>query len=88
MSKSLEIAYIAQQQLKSFNLPYQLGYSPIEEYMSRFESPSDADTASIPLFENDVVLLATDGKFVCIVCSIVCVVCIVYSVCVDSVGCM
>ncbi len=43
-SDRLRIAYISQQQLKSFNLPYQLGWSNLPEFQGRFESPIDADT--------------------------------------------
>lgn len=57
------IAYLSQQQLKSFNLPYQLGYSGSVQYGGAFENPLDADTASIPIFPGDIVLLATDGLF-------------------------
>lgn len=44
---SLKIAFLSQQQLKSFNLPYQLGFSNLPEAPNCFESPADADTASI-----------------------------------------
>lgn len=44
---SLKIAFLSQQQLKSFNLPYQLGFSNLPEAPDCFESPADADTASI-----------------------------------------
>jgi protein phosphatase PTC7 len=45
----LRIAYLAQQQLRSFNLPYQLGYfaglaAAGSEHKGRFETPKDADT--------------------------------------------
>jgi len=43
----LHIAFLSQQQLKSFNLPYQLGFTNIENTPNAFESPTDADTASI-----------------------------------------
>lgn len=54
---------MAQQQLRSFNLPYQLGYYSGPEHNGRFETPKDADTASIPVMPGDIVLLATDGLF-------------------------
>jgi len=41
------IAYLSQQQLRSFNLPYQLGYTDIPNTPNSFEAPTDADTASI-----------------------------------------
>ncbi|RYG65439.1 CBS domain-containing protein [archaeon] len=60
----LRIAYLSQQQLRAFNLPYQLGFSNIPEVSNAsFESPSDADTASIPVMPGDVIVLATDGLF-------------------------
>lgn len=59
----LRITYLAQQQLRSFNLPYQLGYYSGPEHSGRFETPKDADTASIPVMPGDIVLLATDGLF-------------------------
>ena len=40
----LRVAYLSQQQLRSFNLPYQLGYSGIPQHTGIFESPLDADT--------------------------------------------
>jgi protein phosphatase PTC7 len=59
----LRIAYLSQQQLLSFNLPYQLGYSDIPEHPGRFQTPSDADTASIPIMPGDIIVIATDGLF-------------------------
>lgn len=90
-----KVAYLSQQQMKSFNLPYQLGNNPrINEakppekkvgntatlspeeakkqreeeefwmYAPRnFDTPADADTASIPIMPGDLVILATDGLF-------------------------
>ncbi len=52
----LQIAHISNQQLKSFNLPYQLGYSHLKKHKNAsytndnseipasFETPADADT--------------------------------------------
>eukprot|EP01035_Chromulina_nebulosa_P024678 gene24678-32142_t len=49
-TNDLRIAYLSQQQLRSFNLPYQLGYGGgIPNYSGSFETPADADTASIPI---------------------------------------
>ena len=45
----LRIAYLSQQQLRSFNLPYQLGFSNIPEHKGAFESPLDADTGRYAL---------------------------------------
>ena len=59
----LRIAYLSQQQLRSFNLPYQLGFSDIPQHKGSFETPFDADTASISVMPGDIVLMATDGLF-------------------------
>lgn len=59
----LRIAYLSQQQLRSFNLPYQLGFSNIPENPGSFETPNDADTASIPVMPGDLIIMATDGLF-------------------------
>ncbi|KAJ1425476.1 phosphatase 2C-like domain-containing protein [Ochromonadaceae sp. CCMP2298] len=62
----LRIAYLSQQQLRSFNLPYQLGYNDPDAPPGQpcsFESPADADTASIPVMPNDIIVMATDGLF-------------------------
>ena len=40
----LRVAYLSQQQLRSFNLPYQLGFSDIPQHTGSFETPLDADT--------------------------------------------
>ncbi len=57
------IAFLSQQQLRSFNLPYQLGHSGIPEHQGSFDRPSDATTFSIPVQAGDIVILATDGLF-------------------------
>jgi len=63
-TNDLRIAYLSQQQLRSFNLPYQLGCSAgLPNYQGSFESPADADTASIPVMPGDIIVLATDGLF-------------------------
>lgn len=62
-TNDFRISYLSQQQLKSFNCPYQLGFSNVDEYPGVFETPADADTASIPVMPGDVILMATDGLF-------------------------
>lgn len=42
----LRVAYLSQQQLRSFNLPYQLGFSGIPQHLGSFETPLDADTGT------------------------------------------
>ena len=48
--------------LKSFNLPYQLGFSDILEHPGNFESP-DANNHSMTVLPGDIIVLATDGLF-------------------------
>jgi hypothetical protein len=43
----LRIAYLSQQQLKGFNLPYQLGYSSLDDYQPEFQTPLDSDTGAV-----------------------------------------
>lgn len=63
-NNDLKIAFLAQQQLRSFNLPYQLGFSgDAPGFKGNFETPNDSDTSSIALLPGDVVILATDGLF-------------------------
>jgi len=73
-TSDLKIAYLSQQQLRSFNLPYQLGYTDIPGWGDdglgakpkeggKFETPADADTASIPVLPGDIIVLASDGLF-------------------------
>lgn len=62
-NNDLRIAFLSQQQLKSFNLPYQLGYSGIEDHTDNFETPTDAATHSMTVFPGDIIVLATDGLF-------------------------
>ena len=41
----MKIAYLSQQQLRSFNLPFQLGYADgVPDFRGKFESPADADS--------------------------------------------
>jgi len=59
----LQIVFLSQQQLQGFNLPYQLGFSNKDGQPKSFNSPSDADTGSIPVVPGDVIVIATDGLF-------------------------
>jgi len=60
----LRLAFQSQQQLKSFNLPYQFGYEPEElGGKLRFETPRHADTTSVPVMPGDTIVIATDGLF-------------------------
>lgn len=60
---SNKIVYMSQQQLKGFNMPYQLGNSVDPSHPSVFESPVDADVSSINVIYGDIILMATDGLF-------------------------
>ena len=60
----LRMAFISQQQLKSFNHPYQLGHLPDRDPEEQpFETPRHADTTSFPVLPGDTVVIATDGLF-------------------------
>jgi protein phosphatase PTC7 len=59
----LRIAFISQQQLRSFNLPYQLGHTNVNGASSTFETPRDAVNTSFPVMPGDIVILATDGLY-------------------------
>ncbi len=60
---NLRIFFMSQQQLRSFNLPFQLGQSNTPQGMASFETPRDAMNTSIPIMPDDIVILATDGLF-------------------------
>ncbi len=60
---NLRIFFMSQQQLRSFNLPFQLGQSNTPQGTSSFETPHDAMNTSIPLMPDDIVILGTDGLF-------------------------
>ncbi|KAG5178855.1 phosphatase 2C-like domain-containing protein [Tribonema minus] len=61
-TSDLRIAFISQQQLRSFNLPYQLGYTNVPAG-GTFETPRDAVNTSFPIMPGDIVILATDGLY-------------------------
>ena len=62
----LRVAFVSQQQLRSFNHPYQLGWTgreiPEEEDNS-FKTAKDACTSSIHIRRGDIIIMATDGLF-------------------------
>ncbi len=62
----LRLIIVSQQQLRSFNHPYQLGWTgedlPDGE-KSSFREARDACTSSIHLRRGDIVIMATDGLF-------------------------
>lgn len=65
-TSDLQVSFVSQQQLRSFNHPYQLGFTgeaiPKGEITS-FKNARDSCTSSIHLRRGDIVIMATDGLF-------------------------
>lgn len=65
-TSDLRLAFVSQQQLRSFNHPFQLGWTgqllPNGE-ASSFREARDACTSSIHVRRGDIIILATDGLF-------------------------
>lgn len=53
---------VAAQQLRDFNLPYQLGWTN-EGGTKPFETPLQANAGTFPVFAGDIIVAATDGLF-------------------------
>ncbi|KAL3809917.1 hypothetical protein ACHAXA_005331, partial [Cyclostephanos tholiformis] len=64
-STDLSIAFVSQQQLKSFNHPFQMGWTgeEIVEKNSSFRQASDSCTSSVHILRGDIIIMATDGLF-------------------------
>jgi protein phosphatase PTC7 len=65
-TSDLRVAFVSQQQLHSFNHPYQLGWTgrELDEGETRsFKNAADSCTTSIHVRRGDIVILATDGLF-------------------------
>jgi protein phosphatase PTC7 len=65
-TSDLRVAFVSQQQLKSFNHPYQLGWTGEvlkEGESSSFKMPNESCTSSIHLRRGDIIIMATDGLF-------------------------
>jgi len=65
-TSDLRVAFISQQQLFSFNHPYQLGWTGKElskDETTSFKAAHDACTTSIHLRRGDIIIMATDGLF-------------------------
>ncbi len=64
-SSDLSIAFVSQQQLKSFNHPFQMGWTgeEIVEENSSFKQASDCCMSSVHILRGDVIIMATDGLF-------------------------
>ncbi len=65
-TSDLRVAFVSQQQLRSFNHPFQLGWTG-EEIEDReetsFRSASECCTSSIHIRRGDIIIAATDGLF-------------------------
>ena len=62
----MQAVFVSQQQLHSFNHPFQLGWTGKEleeEEKTSFSSPKNACTTSIHVRRGDVIIMATDGLF-------------------------
>mmetsp|Transcript_22297 Transcript_22297/g.31948 ORF Transcript_22297/g.31948 Transcript_22297/m.31948 type:complete len:684 (-) Transcript_22297:182-2233(-) len=63
----LRVAFVSQQQLKSFNHPYQLGWTGVEfksEGESKsFKTAADFCTSTVHIRRGDIIVMASDGLF-------------------------
>ena len=65
-TSDLRVAFVSQQQLKSFNHPFQLGWTGeevVEGEETSLKSPRDSCTTSIHIRRGDIIIMATDGLF-------------------------
>ena len=65
-NSDLRVSFVSQQQLQSFNHPYQLGWTGEEipkGEKSSFRSARDSCTTSIHVRRGDLIIMATDGLF-------------------------
>mmetsp|Transcript_3396 Transcript_3396/g.9476 ORF Transcript_3396/g.9476 Transcript_3396/m.9476 type:complete len:688 (-) Transcript_3396:344-2407(-) len=65
-TSDLRVAFISQQQLHSFNHPYQLGWTGEElskNDKTSFKTAHDSCTTSIHVRRGDIIIMATDGLF-------------------------
>ncbi len=65
-TSDLRIAFVSQQQLRSFNHPYQLGWTGEEIHdgeNTSFKNASESCTTSIHIRRGDIIIMATDGLF-------------------------
>jgi protein phosphatase PTC7 len=65
-TSDLKITFVSQQQLRSFNHPYQLGWTGAEipeGEITSFREAREACTSSIHVRRGDIILMATDGLF-------------------------
>lgn len=61
----LRVAFVSQQQLKSFNHPFQMGWTgeEIDDPNSSFKSAAESCTSSVHILRGDIIIMATDGLF-------------------------
>eukprot|EP00934_Nitzschia_sp_Nitz4_P007346 Nitzschia sp. Nitz4//scaffold13_size275219//264513//266508//NITZ4_000930-RA/size275219-augustus-gene-0.245-mRNA-1//1//CDS//3329536182//7336//frame0 len=60
----LRVAFVSQQQLHSFNHPYQLGWVGYEQQeKNSFKAVSDAGVTSVHIRHGDIIIMGTDGLF-------------------------
>mmetsp|Transcript_25580 Transcript_25580/g.55943 ORF Transcript_25580/g.55943 Transcript_25580/m.55943 type:complete len:717 (-) Transcript_25580:408-2558(-) len=61
----LRVAFVSQQQLRSFNHPYQFGWTgeELKDDESSFKTAADSCTTSIHIRRGDIIIMATDGLF-------------------------
>jgi len=63
-NSDLRVAFVSQQQLRTFNHPYQLGFTGENiEDSPTFKLPADSCSSSIHIRRGDIIILATDGLF-------------------------
>jgi protein phosphatase PTC7 len=75
----LRIAFVSQQQLRSFNHPFQLGWTGTEVVngeKTSFHQARDACTSSIHVRQGDLVIVATDGLFDNVDTDEICAICL------------
>jgi protein phosphatase PTC7 len=61
----LRVAFVSQQQLKSFNHPFQVGWTgeEINDPNASFKNASESCTSSVHILRGDIIIMATDGLF-------------------------
>jgi protein phosphatase PTC7 len=64
-TSDLRVAFVSQQQLRSFNHPFQLGWTgkELNGEETSFKNASESCTTSIHIRRGDIIILATDGLF-------------------------
>lgn len=63
-TSDLRVAFVSQQQLHSFNHPYQLGWTGEEVHeRTSFKAARDSCTTSVHLRRGDIIIMGTDGLF-------------------------